>query len=84
MQANAALSLQQEKRLKQVGATIRNGPVYAHKLKMNQEREKVARIMMGNMSIEQLSELMSFYGLMSQICSETLDRKIHELIQEES
>lgn len=78
------MSLQQENRLKQVGATVRNGSVYINKLKMDQLREKVARTMMANMSIEQLSELMAFYGLMRQICSETMERKMHELLQEES
>ncbi|KAJ1380782.1 Peptidase C26 [Sesbania bispinosa] len=73
----------QENRLKQVGATIRNGSVYTQKLKMNQVRDKVARTMMGNMSIEQLSELMSFYGLMRQICSETLETKMNDLFQEQ-
>ncbi|XP_004497056.1 putative glutamine amidotransferase GAT1_2.1 [Cicer arietinum] len=84
LQANTALSLQQENRLKQVGATIRNGSGYTHKMKMNQVREKTARTMMANMSMEQLSELVSFYGLMHQICSETMDRKMHELLVEES
>ncbi|XP_061357740.1 putative glutamine amidotransferase GAT1_2.1 [Gastrolobium bilobum] len=84
LQANIALSLQQENRLKQVGATIRNGSVFTHKLKMYQVREKVATTMMANMSVEQLSEMMSFYGLMRQICSETLERKMHDLLQEES
>lgn len=78
------MSLQQENRLKQVGATVRNGSVYINKLKMDQLREKVARTMMANMSIEQLSKLMAFYGLMRQICSETMERKMHELLQEES
>jgi hypothetical protein len=78
--------LQQENRLKQVGATIRNGSSYAQKMKMNQVREKAARTMMSNMSVEQLTDLVSFYGLMHQICSETMDRKMLELelLMEES
>ncbi|PNY03062.1 glutamine amidotransferase-like protein rp404-like protein, partial [Trifolium pratense] len=84
LQANTALSLQQENRLKQVGATIRNGASYSHKMKLNQMREKAARNMMSNMSVEQLTDLVSFYGLMHQICSETIDRKMHELVVEES
>lgn len=78
------MSLQQENRLKQVGATVRNGSVYTQKMKMNQVREKAATTMMANMTIEQLSELMSFYALMRQICSETMEKKMHELLQEES
>lgn len=76
---NTVLSLQQEKRLKQMGATVRNGSMYKEKLKMNEEREKVARTIMGKMSIEQLSELDTFYNMMSKICSEALDRKLQVL-----
>ncbi|KAL5070512.1 hypothetical protein RYX36_021399 [Vicia faba] len=84
LQASTALSLQQENRLKQVGATYRNGSSYAQKMKMNQMREKAARNMMSNMSVEQLTELVTFYGLMHQICSEKIDRKMNELLVEES
>lgn len=68
--------MQQEKRLKQMGATVRNASSYIERLKMNEERERVARSVIGKMSIEQLSELLSFYHLMGQICSEVLERKI--------
>ncbi|KAJ0962678.1 hypothetical protein J5N97_027800 [Dioscorea zingiberensis] len=70
LQSNTALSMQQEKRLKQMGATVRNASSYIERLKMNEEREMVTRSVMGKMSIEQLSELLSFYHLMGQICSE--------------
>lgn len=62
-----------------MGATVRNGSMYKEKLKMNEEREKVARTIMGKMSIEQLSELDTFYNMMSKICSEALDRKLQVL-----
>lgn len=68
--------MQQEKRLKQMGATVRNASSYIERSKMNEERERVARSVIGKMSIEQLSELLSFYHLMGQICSEVLERKI--------
>lgn len=68
--------MQQEKRLKQMGATVRNASSYIERLKKNEERERVARSVIGKMSIEQLSELLSFYHLMGQICSEVLERKI--------
>ncbi|KAF3795021.1 putative glutamine amidotransferase PB2B2-05 [Nymphaea thermarum] len=74
--AAAALSLQQEKRLKQMGATVRNASAYMEKLKMNEEREIAARKMMSKMSIEQLSDLLSFYSVMSHICSEILEKKL--------
>ncbi|GMP59018.1 hypothetical protein CsSME_00022463 [Camellia sinensis var. sinensis] len=82
--ANTALSRQQEKRLKQMGATVRNSSVYIDRLRMmrmvNEERERVARTIMAKMSIDQLSDLSSFYHLMSQICSDALDRKLNGLI----
>ncbi|XP_047312898.1 putative glutamine amidotransferase GAT1_2.1 [Impatiens glandulifera] len=69
---SAILSLQEEKRLKQIGATVRNASAYLDKLKMNEEREK----MMKKMSVEQLSELVSFYHIMGNICSDLLHTKI--------
>ncbi|KAM7270187.1 hypothetical protein ACFE04_029401 [Oxalis oulophora] len=83
LEENTALSLQQEKRLKQMGATVRNATAYIEKLKMNEGREKFARQMMGKMTVEQLSDLLSFYRMMTQICSEALDKKFHELVIEE-
>nr|XP_048328545.1 putative glutamine amidotransferase GAT1_2.1 [Ziziphus jujuba var. spinosa] len=83
LQSNTALSLQQEKRLKQMGATVRNGGSYIERLKMNEEREKVAKNVMGKMSVEQLSDLMSFYHMMEQICSEVLERKLNGIVHEQ-
>ncbi|XP_047314388.1 putative glutamine amidotransferase GAT1_2.1 [Impatiens glandulifera] len=77
LEANVALSVQQEKRLKQMGATVRNGSVYKDRLKMNEEREKLARSIMGKMNVGQLSDMLSFYHLMGQICSDVLDKKIN-------
>lgn len=73
--AYSVLSLQQENRLKQMGATVRNGFGYK-KLKLKNEREKVARSIIGKMSVEQLSDMMSFYYMMGQICSEVLETKL--------
>ncbi|KAH7556905.1 hypothetical protein ACOSP7_026207 [Xanthoceras sorbifolium] len=78
LESNTALSSQQEKRLKQMGATVRNGGSYMERLKLNEEREKVARNVMGKMSVEQLSDLMSFYLMMGQICTEVLERKLQD------
>ncbi|XP_022894269.1 putative glutamine amidotransferase GAT1_2.1 [Olea europaea var. sylvestris] len=82
LESNTALSLQQENRLKQMGATVRNSSSYIEKLKLNEKREREARNVMGKMSVEQLSDLMSFYQMMGQICSEVLERKLHELVNE--
>ncbi|KAL2329522.1 hypothetical protein Fmac_017103 [Flemingia macrophylla] len=82
LESNTALSVQQENRLKQMGATVRNAGSYIERLKLNEEREKLARNVMGKMSMEQLSDLLSFYHTMGQICSEVLDRKIHGLVND--
>ncbi|KAL6007573.1 hypothetical protein ACLOJK_033071 [Asimina triloba] len=76
LESNTALSLLQEKRLKQMGATVRNASSYIERLKMNEEREVMAKAVMGKMSIDQLSELLSFYCMMEKICSEVLERKL--------
>ncbi|XP_010251232.1 PREDICTED: uncharacterized protein LOC104592948 [Nelumbo nucifera] len=77
--SNTALSMQQEKRLKQMGATVRNAYSYLEKLKMNEERERLARNIMAKMPVEQLSDLMSFYHTMGIVCSELLERKLQSL-----
>nr|KAJ0223428.1 hypothetical protein LSAT_V11C200063630 [Lactuca sativa] len=46
LESNTTLSLQQEKRLKQMGATVRNSYSYMERMKLNEEREKLARVMM--------------------------------------
>ena len=76
MQSNTALSVQQEKRLKQMGATVRNASGYLNSLKLNDGREAAARALMEEMTVDQLSDLASFYHTMGKICSEVLDRKL--------
>lgn len=82
LESNTALSLQQENRLKQMGATVRNASSYMERLKLNEERERLARSVMGKMSAEQLSDLMSFYHMMGQICSEVLEKKLHGIVND--
>lgn len=65
-----------------MGATVRNGGSYIERLKLNEERERVAKNVMGKMSVEQLSDLMSFYHMMGQICSEVLERKLNGIVNE--
>lgn len=55
---------------------MRNASSYLEKLKKNEERDVVARSIMGKMSIEQLSDLLSVYHMMGQICSEILEKKL--------
>ncbi|KAI3850316.1 hypothetical protein MKW92_036126 [Papaver armeniacum] len=57
LEACSTLSTQQEKRMKQMGATVRDASSFLERLRMNEEREKVARNTMEKMSIEQLSIL---------------------------
>ncbi|KAL0446851.1 UNVERIFIED_CONTAM: putative glutamine amidotransferase GAT1 [Sesamum latifolium] len=84
LEANTALSLQQENRLKQMGATVGNASAYINRLQMNVEREKAARAIIGRMSIEQLSDMVSFYHKMGQMCSEVLlERKLKGLMMSE-
>lgn len=66
-----------------MGATVRNASVYKERLKMNEERERVARAIMGKMAISQLSDLMSFYHLMGELCSEALERMFRDRVDEE-
>ncbi|PIN23714.1 Gamma-glutamyl-gamma-aminobutyrate hydrolase [Handroanthus impetiginosus] len=82
LEANTALSVQQENRLKQVGATVRNASAYINRLKMNEERQKAARAVMGKMSIKQLSDLVSFYHEMGQLSSQVLEMKLKVLMNE--
>ncbi|XP_048129382.1 putative glutamine amidotransferase GAT1_2.1 isoform X2 [Rhodamnia argentea] len=82
LESNTALTLQQEKRLKQMGATVRNAGSYIERLKLNEEREKMARNVIGKMSVEQVSDLISFYRMMEQICSEVLDRKLQDIVND--
>ncbi|KAJ4707056.1 Class I glutamine amidotransferase-like superfamily protein [Melia azedarach] len=84
LESNTALSLQQENRLKQMGATVRNGGSYFERLKLNEGREKLARNVIGKMSVEQLSDLMSFYFMMGQICSDVMEKKLHGIVNNDS
>ncbi|PHU01981.1 hypothetical protein BC332_27232 [Capsicum chinense] len=79
LEANTALSVQQENRLKQMGATVRNASTYMNRLKMNEERERMARAILAKMSIEQLSDMIGFYHKMGQLCSEALDSKFNDV-----
>lgn len=75
-ESNTALSVQQEKRLKQMGATVRNASGYINRLKVSEEREAAARALMAKMSVAQLASLAAFYRAMGNVCSEVLDAKL--------
>ncbi|KAK3163834.1 hypothetical protein QOZ80_1AG0008910 [Eleusine coracana subsp. coracana] len=79
-ESNTALSVQQEKRLKQMGATVRNASGYINSLKTKLgSSEAAARALMAEMTVDQLSSLASFYHAMGKVCSEVLDRKLQSL-----
>lgn len=75
----ASLSVQQEKRLKQMGATVRNASGYLNSLKVKGVREAAARALMAEMTVNQVSDLVTFYQTMGKICSEVLDAKLQGL-----
>lgn len=59
-----------------MGATVRNASSYLERLMMNEQRVMAATSVMRKMSIEQLSELLSFYHMMGKVCSEVLEKKL--------
>lgn len=75
--------MEQEGRLKQMGATVRNATSYFDRLKKNKQCEALARKLMGKMTVEQLSDFRSFYHMMSQICTEVLEERLQGLIVNE-
>lgn len=77
MQSNTALSVDQEMKLKEMGATMRNGGSFTQKLTLDEEKQRKAMNIMKTMNVERLSELMGFYQLMGKISSEVLERKLH-------
>ncbi|XP_074289879.1 putative glutamine amidotransferase GAT1_2.1 [Silene latifolia] len=75
------LSEQQEIKLKEIGATVRNAFTGDNTVKVNEDKQKLTRKSnMDKLSIEQLTDLVSFYQGMSHICSETLDQKLHNIM----
>lgn len=82
LESNTALSFQQEQRLKQMGATVRNASSYSQRLKLNAERERLAKNVIEKMSVEQVYDLMPFYHMMGQICSDVLERKLHGMVND--
>ncbi|KAK7316484.1 hypothetical protein VNO77_35546 [Canavalia gladiata] len=79
LESNRALSMEEENRLKEMGATVRNGGSYIEKMKLNEERERMGRNVMEKMSVEQLSDLLSFYHTMAHICSQVLETKLYDI-----
>ncbi|XP_010459023.1 PREDICTED: uncharacterized protein LOC104740189 [Camelina sativa] len=74
LEANTVLSKQQENRLKQMGATVRNSCVYMKRMKRKEEQERA----MDKLSAERLSDLVSFHHMMARLCSDAIKRKLLE------
>lgn len=70
--SNTALSKKQENRLKQMGATVRNSSVYM-------KRKEVQERAMDKLSVERLSDLLSFHRMMARLCSDAIKRKLLEV-----
>ncbi|PHU19511.1 hypothetical protein BC332_10662 [Capsicum chinense] len=62
LECNRTLSLKQETRLMQMGEIVRNATFYLQKLKINEEKEGLARKVMEKMTMEQLSGLTVLHG----------------------
>ncbi|KAL9230090.1 hypothetical protein vseg_005482 [Gypsophila vaccaria] len=76
---NTVMSQHEEKKLKEVGATVRNAFTYVNTLKVNGDKQKMAKKMMDKMSEAQLTDMVSFYHTMAQICSDVLAQKLHNV-----
>lgn len=63
-----------------MGPTVRNASSYMERMKQKGEREKLARVVMGKMTVEQLSDLGLFYHMMEKICSEVLEKKLQNAV----
>lgn len=71
------LDLHQEKRLQQVGATVRNSPAYFDRMDSLKGRNSKARMMLERLGTHELHDLHEFYNMMSETVSEVLEaRKI--------
>ncbi|XP_010554430.1 PREDICTED: uncharacterized protein LOC104824153 [Tarenaya hassleriana] len=76
LEASTVLSEQEEKRLKQMGATVRNSTGYMKKMRMKKDQERVAHSILDKMPVDRLSDLLSFYHMMSRLCSHVLETKL--------
>ncbi|CAN8238514.1 unnamed protein product [Cochlearia groenlandica] len=63
LESNTALSVDQEMKLKEMGATKRNGgSTFSQKLKLDEEKQMKAMNIMKKMNVEGLSELIRIHG----------------------
>lgn len=68
----ATLNTQQEKMLKQVGATVRNSYGFLERLSLLKDREVKARMLLERLGTHELHDLLEFYKMMVGATSEAL------------
>ncbi|KAF3538031.1 hypothetical protein F2Q69_00020022 [Brassica cretica] len=83
-ESNTALSMDQEMKLREMGATMRNGGLFTQKLRLDEDKQRKAMNIMKKMNVERLSELIAFYTLMGKISSEVLERKLNGSLDDHS
>ncbi|CAN6995841.1 unnamed protein product [Brassica oleracea var. botrytis] len=84
LESNTALSMDQEMKLREMGATMRNGVSFAQKLRLDEDKQRKAMNIMKKMNVERLSEFIAFYTLMGKISSEVLERKLNGSLDDHS
>lgn len=71
-------------KLREMGATMRNGGSFTQKLRLDEDKQRKAMNIMKKMNVERLSELIAFYSLMGKISSEVLERKLNGSLDDHS
>ncbi|XP_059072922.1 putative glutamine amidotransferase GAT1_2.1 isoform X2 [Cryptomeria japonica] len=71
-----ALDREEENRLKQMGATVRNSASYMKGMKKQKEIKETALKFMESMSTEELWDLIACYQMMAHIGSQVLEEKL--------
>ncbi|RID74584.1 hypothetical protein BRARA_B01676 [Brassica rapa] len=84
LESNTALSMDQEMKLREMGATMRNGGSFTQKLRLDEDKQRKAMNIMKRMNVERLSELIAFYTLMGKISREVLERKLNGSLDDHS
>ncbi|MCO5571775.1 hypothetical protein L7F22_025523 [Adiantum nelumboides] len=71
----AALNTQQEKMLKQVGATVRNSSVFLERMGLLKDREVKAKMLLERLGTHELHDLLDFYKMMAAATSNVLEKR---------
>ncbi|KAH7441026.1 hypothetical protein KP509_03G022000 [Ceratopteris richardii] len=71
----ADLNTQQERMLKQIGATIHNSSVFLERLSLLNDREIKANILLQRLGTHELHDLLDFYKMMAGITTKILESR---------